>query len=285
MHGGLDPERDLAFLDTFRGRTYNARRPGPGLREGLMEVVRHAHSGTYEGKAKIVRPIDERTVSIFYKDHATAFDGTKFSVLEGKGPLNARISALVFCYLEERGVRTHFLGVEDPRTHRARRVSIVALEVVVRNLAAGSLVKRLGIEEGRVIEPPLVELFYKDDRLHDPLVNDDHVRLLRLASPALVRRIKAQALVINGHLRGLFAAIGLRLVDFKLEFGTAGGKLYLADEISPDTCRLWDAKTGNKLDKDRFRFDLGDVLAGYREIERRLEAHLGSGSEAGTRPR
>ncbi|MEW6541144.1 MAG: phosphoribosylaminoimidazolesuccinocarboxamide synthase [Bacillota bacterium] len=227
----------------------------------------------YEGKAKkIYRTSDPGLYLVEYKDDATAFDGLKKGTIMGKGVVNNRVSAHLFQLLEGRGVPTHFVELVSDREMVVRAVRIIALEVVVRNITAGSLAKRLGLEEGLVLDQPVVETYYKSDELHDPLINDDHIRLLGLAAPEEVEAMRAQALVVNRVLTEYLAGRGIDLVDFKLEFGRTldGGRLVLADEISPDTCRLWDHDTKNKLDKDRFRRDLGGVEEAYAEIMRRL---------------
>ncbi|HEY7781986.1 MAG TPA: phosphoribosylaminoimidazolesuccinocarboxamide synthase [Ktedonobacterales bacterium] len=226
----------------------------------------------YEGKAKQVFATDEPDeVIVFYKDDATAFDGKKRGTITGKGELNNHMSAIFFEMLEQRGVRTHFVRTLSDREQLVKKVTIVPIEVVTRNIAAGSLSKRLGLPEGEELPRPIVELYYKSDELGDPLINDDHIAILGLATPEQVARIRAAALAINDVLREHLAARGVLLVDFKLEFGTdAAGNLLLADEISPDTCRFWDATTREKLDKDRFRRDLGGVEEAYQEMFRRL---------------
>ena len=173
--------------------------------------------------------------------------------------------------LKDAGVSTHFIESVDDVTHRARHLEMIPVEVVVRNRAAGSLVKRFGLAEGLSIDPPLVEFYLKDDARHDPMITPDHMRLLGIGDLDLSVELRRLGLVINEVLKRIFDGVGLTLVDFKLEFGRDGEELVLGDEVTPDTCRLWDSKTGEKLDKDRFRFDLGDLVAGYGEIERRLD--------------
>lgn len=227
----------------------------------------------YEGKAKkIYRTVDPGLYLVEYKDDATAFDGLKKGTIAGKGVVNNRVSAHLFQLLERHGVQTHFVELVGDREMVVRAVRIIALEIVVRNITAGSLAKRLGLEEGLVLSQPVVETYYKSDELHDPLINNDHIRLLGLAAPEEVEAMRAAALVVNGILKDYLAGRGIDLVDFKLEFGRSldDGRLLLADEISPDTCRLWDKDTKNKLDKDRFRRDLGGVEEAYAEILRRL---------------
>ena len=226
----------------------------------------------YEGKAKkLFRTEDPDVVRVVYKDDATAFDGKKKGNLPGKGEMNNRISAFFFRYLAENGVDNHFVRRLSPTEQLVRRVEILPLEVVVRNRAAGSLAKRLGLEEGTSLPRPVVEFYYKNDELGDPLINEDHIAVLQLASPNQLEEMKKVALRVNGLLTELMEGRGVILVDFKLEFGLdRDGRILLADEISPDTCRFWDAGTEEKLDKDRFRRDLGDVVEAYREIWRRL---------------
>ena len=232
----------------------------------------------YEGKAKQVYATDDREVVLIrFKDDATAFDGKKRGIIEGKGVVNARVSAVLFEYLTARGVATHYLRQAGDRELLARRVSIIPLEVVVRNVVAGSLAKRLGLDEGWPLIPPVLELYLKDDDLGDPLVNHHHVRALELATDGERAHLEETALAVNGLLVPFLSNKGLRLIDFKLEFGRdAKGDILLADELSPDTCRLWDIDSGYRMDKDRFRRDLGGVADAYREVLRRLE---GGGSD------
>ena len=230
----------------------------------------------YEGKAKIIYEGDEPGVLIqYFKDDATAFNAEKHEVIAGKGVLNNRISSHLMTKIESIGIPTHFIRSLNMREQLVREVEIIPLEVVVRNIAAGSLCKRLGIEEGTVMDGPLVEFYYKNDELGDPLVSDEHIVSMGWADPYELEEMVAMAWRINDYMNGLFAGIGLRLVDFKIEFGRVWGEhgeiyIILADEMSPDNCRLWDAKTGEKLDKDRFRFDLGDLIEGYQNIARKL---------------
>lgn len=225
----------------------------------------------YEGKAKKIFATDRADeVLIYYKDDATAFNGAKKGSINSKGALNNAIAALFFEMLESRGVATHFLRKVDERSMLARKIEIVPLEVVVRNVAAGSLAQRLGWEEGRKLPRPVVEFYYKDDALGDPLINHHHVAVLGAATEDELRSLEESGLKINALLVEHLKARGIILVDFKLEFGRVGGRLLLGDEISPDTCRFWDAATGKKLDKDRFRRDLGEVEEAYQEIYNRL---------------
>lgn len=228
----------------------------------------------YEGKAKIVYQLEEEPdrYVVYFKDTATAFDATKRAEVEGKGPLNNAISSLLFSLLEGSGIRTHFIKKLSEREMLVWKAKRFDLEVVVRNVSAGSLCKRLGLEEGRRLKKPLVELFYKRDELHDPLICVEHALLLGLATRREISHMIRTALRVNTVLRRFFRRHGLLLVDFKLEFGTlADGNLAVIDEISPDTCRLWDMKTGEKLDKDRFRFDLGDLVEGYRRVFEKVQ--------------
>lgn len=225
----------------------------------------------YEGKAKkIFATGDPHEVIHYFKDDATAFNAEKRGTIRDKGIVNNLVSIQLFHVLQEAGIPTHFLQKLSDREMLTRHVSIVPLEVVVRNRATGSLVKRLGLEDGMVLDPPLLEFFYKNDDLGDPLVTEDHIRLLQLADEATLAQLKTLALRINEVLTPYFRAKGLVLVDFKLEFGFFEGQLVLADEISPDTCRLWDLKSGEILDKDRFRKDLGHVEEGYQEVLKRV---------------
>ncbi|WP_273842820.1 MULTISPECIES: phosphoribosylaminoimidazolesuccinocarboxamide synthase [Rubrobacter] len=225
----------------------------------------------YEGKAKKVYVTDEEGVLLHrYKDEATAFDGKKRGSWEGKGETNAAMSAALFAYLEEHGVPTHFIEQTDERTIKTRKLEMLPVEVIVRNVAAGSLARRLGYEEGRKLKAPIVELCYKSDELGDPMLNWYHFRELGMTDEELAF-CEELGLRVNEILYPFFAERGVTLVDFKIEVGRdAEGNLMLADEISPDTCRFWDAETGERLDKDRFRRDLGGVEEAYAEILRRV---------------
>lgn len=225
----------------------------------------------YEGKAKILYETDNPDLLIqHFKDEATAFDAKKRGIIEQKGIYNNRISSVLFEYLEQHGVRTHFVEQLSDREMLTKRLEIIKIEVVVRNISAGSLSKRLGLEEGNHLREPILEFFYKDDALGDPLINDDHIRLLDLATPQEMRAIRKRALLVNGLLREFLDERNLILVDFKLEFGRHHGELLLGDEITPDGCRLWDKQTLDKMDKDRFRRDLGKVEEAYQEVYRRI---------------
>lgn len=226
----------------------------------------------YEGKAKKVFATDDpQKVIQYFKDDATAFNAQKKGQIGGKGVVNNRMSAFLFSLLEKEGIPTHFIAGLSSREMLCHRLDIVKVEVVVRNVAAGSLVKRLGLAEGKVLEQPIIEFYYKDDALGDPLINSDHIAALSLASTSEIAQIAGLARRINSILVPFFdKSLGLRLVDYKLEFGRSPNGILLGDEISPDTCRLWDKATGQKLDKDRFRFDLGDVEGAYQEILRRI---------------
>ena len=229
----------------------------------------------YEGKAKKVYSTeDPNVVIVSYKDDATAFDGLKKGTITGKGAINNQMTNYLMQQLEKAGVPTHFVEELSERETAVKKVSIVPLEVIVRNIAAGSFSKRYGVAEGAVFYRPTLEFSYKNDELGDPLLNDDHVLALGLASPEEVAVIRRYALEVNRLLREIWKQCGVTLVDFKLEFGRLpDGTIILADEISPDTCRLWDSKTHEKLDKDRFRRDLGGVEDAYAEIMKRLLAH------------
>ena len=226
----------------------------------------------YEGKAKkLFTTEDPGLLRVEYKDDATAFNGKKFDRLEGKGQLNNAITIFFFEYLEKNQIPSHFVRRISETEQLVRSVQIVPLEVVVRNVAAGSLSKRIGWDEGRELPYPIVEFYYKDDDLGDPLLAEEHIRLLELATEEEMQELKKKGLAVNKVLRSLLEQKNIRLIDFKLEFGLdQNGGLLLADEISPDTCRFWDADTGNKMDKDRFRRDLGGVTEAYREIYQRL---------------
>ena len=229
----------------------------------------------YEGKAKKVYATeDPELLIVSYKDDATAFNGLKKGTIAGKGVINNRMSNALMQRLEKAGIPTHFVEQLSERETLVKRVSIVPLEVIVRNIAAGSFAKRYDVPVGGVFEAPAVEFSYKNDALGDPLMADSHVAALGLASEEELEQIRSMALKINAFLKDFWAGCGVTLVDFKLEFGRlSDGSIILADEISPDTCRLWDSATGEKLDKDRFRRDLGGVEEAYAEIMRRLEEH------------
>ncbi len=225
----------------------------------------------YEGKAKIVYATNDKNLIVqYFKDDATAFNALKRGTIVGKGVINNRMSATLFERLEKARIPTHYLATLSDREMLCRRLDIIKIETIVRNVVAGSLAKRTGLDEGTPVKRPIVELYYKSDPLGDPMINEDHVALLGLGSPRELAWLKRTALRINSVLRPHLQRRGLLLVDFKLEFGRAKGTLYLGDEISPDTCRLWDAKTKEKLDKDRFRRDLGGVEEAYQEVYRRV---------------
>ena len=230
------------------------------------------HEQLYEGKAKKVYATDDPNVVIVdYKDDATAFDGTKKGTILGKGAINNRMTNFLMAKLEKEGVPTHLIEQLSDRETAVKKVSIIPLEVIIRNISAGSFAKRFGVEEGIVFDEPTIEFSYKNDDLHDPLMNAYHAVALKCATWEEIDTIKKYAFAVNGFLKKTLAECGVTLVDFKLEFGkTADGSIVLADEISPDTCRFWDAKTGEKLDKDRFRRDLGNVEGAYQEMARRL---------------
>lgn len=229
----------------------------------------------YEGKAKILYEGPEPgTLIQYFKDDATAFNAQKHAIIEGKGVLNNRISEFIMNQLNSIGVPTHFIRRLNMREQLIREVEIIPLEVVVRNVAAGSISKRLGIPEGEMLPRSIVEFYYKNDELGDPLVAEEHITAFNWAATQELDDIMALALRINDYLSGMFAAVGIRLVDFKIEFGRLfEGEMVrtvLADEISPDSCRLWDARDNNKLDKDRFRQDLGSLTEAYTEVATRL---------------
>jgi phosphoribosylaminoimidazole-succinocarboxamide synthase len=225
----------------------------------------------YEGKAKIVYETNQPGRIIqYFKDDATAFNALKKGTILGKGVINNGMSAALFQVLERAGVPTHYIETLSDREMLCRRLDIIKIETIVRNVVAGSLAKRTGLEEGTAIKQPIVELYYKSDPLGDPMLNDDHVRMMRLATPAELAWMKKTALRVNTVLRPHLSKRGILLVDFKLEFGRQGKKLYLGDEISPDTCRLWDSSSKERLDKDRFRRDMGGVEEAYAEVYRRL---------------
>jgi phosphoribosylaminoimidazole-succinocarboxamide synthase len=229
----------------------------------------------YEGKAKILYEGPEAgTIIQFFKDDATAFNNQKKDILEGKGVLNNRFSEFFMTRIGLTGIPTHFIKRLNMREQLCKKVEIIPVEVIIRNVVAGSMAKRLGLEEGMPLPRSIVEFSYKDDDLGDPLVSDEHITALGWASPQELDDMVAMSLRINDFLSGLFAGIGIKLVDFKLEFGrlVEDGimRIVLADEISPDNCRLWDIETNEKLDKDRFRRDMGGVMDAYQEVARRL---------------
>ncbi len=225
----------------------------------------------YEGKAKKVYETDNPDLYVQeFKDDATAFDATKRGKIQGKGVVNNKISSVTFKLLESKGIETHFVEQLDDRNMLIKKVEIIPLEVTVRNIVAGGMSKLLGIEEGRELKEPVFEFHYKEDALHDPLINDYHAKALGIATEEEMDFIKKRTFEINNILKTFFDHSKLILVDFKLEFGKHKGKILLADEISPDTCRLWDKETRKKMDKDRFRRDLGGVEEAYREVLKRL---------------
>lgn len=229
----------------------------------------------YEGKAKKVFVTDqEGQYLVQYKDDATAFNGEKKGQIEDKGIINNKLSALFFKELEKAGVSTHFIELLSDREMLVKKLKMLPLEVVVRNIAAGSLAKRLGTEEGVVLARPVVELYYKDDALGDPFVNESHALAMGWATAEELKEVQALGLKVNEVLQKIMDQAGILVVDFKLEFGLADGIIVLGDEISPDTCRFWDKETKEKLDKDRFRRDLGKVEEAYVEVYRRVKAIL-----------
>jgi phosphoribosylaminoimidazole-succinocarboxamide synthase len=243
----------------------------------------------YEGKAKVLYEGPEPgTLIQHFKDDATAFNAKKHEVIEGKGVLNNRISEYLFQRLNDIGVPTHFMRRLNMREQLIREVEIIPLEVVVRNVAAGSLAQRLGLEEGKALPRSIIEFYYKNDALGDPMVSEEHVTAFGWATPPEIDEIMALAIRVNDFLVGLFSGIGIRLIDFKVEFGRLWEneqmRVVLADEISPDCCRLWDIATSDKLDKDRFRCDLGGVLEAYQEVARRLGVLVGNPRPRGSGP-
>ena len=227
----------------------------------------------YEGKAKRIYAVIEQLDLILheFKDSLTAFNGQKKDTLEGKSQINTAISSLLFQYLKTKGFETHFVAQVTNTMLLTKRLQMIPLEVVIRNQVAGSLKNRLGLKEGIVINPPLIELYLKSDKLKDPLINEGHVLLLKILDQKTLNHLKNLALKVNTYLTELFNFTDLILIDFKLEFGVnSNGQILLGDEISPDTCRIWDVKTGEKLDKDRFRYDLGDIKKSYQKIQDQL---------------
>lgn len=226
----------------------------------------------YEGKAKkIFSTENENEFVVYYKDDATAFNGEKKAEIASKGILNNKISTIMFEELAKEGIESHFIKSLSDREMLVKKVEILPLEVIVRNITAGSFCKRYGVEEGIVLDTPIFEMSYKNDEFGDPLLNDDHAVALKLATREEIDFLRTQTLKINEIMKRFFLKMDLKLVDFKLEFGKdINGNIILADEISPDTCRLWDVNTNEKLDKDRFRRDLGDLVQGYEEVLARL---------------
>ena len=226
----------------------------------------------YEGKAKkIFSTENDNEFVVYYKDDATAFNGEKKAEISSKGILNNKISTIMFEELAKEGIESHFIKSLSDREMLVKKVEILPLEVIVRNITAGSFCKRYGVEEGIVLDQPIFEMSYKNDEFGDPLLNDDHAIALKLATKEEIDFLRSQTLKINEIMKKFFLKIDLKLVDFKLEFGKdVDGNIILADEISPDTCRLWDVNTNEKLDKDRFRRDLGDLVEGYEEVLARL---------------
>jgi phosphoribosylaminoimidazole-succinocarboxamide synthase len=243
----------------------------------------------YEGKAKILYEGPEPgTLIQHFKDDATAFNNKKHDKIEGKGVLNNRISEYLFQKLGDIGVPTHFIKRLNMREQLIREVEIIQIEVVIRNVAAGSLATRLGLEEGTTLPRSIVEFYYKSDELNDPMVTEEHITAFGWATPQELDDIMSLALRINDFLSGLFLGAGIRLVDFKVEFGRLWEgeqmRVVLADEISPDCCRLWDVETHNKLDKDRFRRDMGGLMEAYQEVARRLGLHVGNPTQTQSGP-
>ena len=226
----------------------------------------------YEGKAKKVFATDDKDlVLVSYKDDATAFNGLKKGTIEGKGVINNKMSNFLMQILEKQGVKTHFVEELSERETLVKKVKILPLEVIIRNISAGSFAKHYGVEEGVVFDEPTIEFSYKNDDLGDPLLNEYHALALKLATKDEIALVKAMAFKVNEVLKEYFKKLNVTLVDFKIEFGkTSNGEIVLADEISPDTCRFWASTTGEKLDKDRFRRDLGGVEGAYLEMMRRL---------------
>ena len=228
------------------------------------------HMKVYEGKAKKMIPLDEGKLIMEFKDDATAFNGEKKAQFKGKGWLNAQISAHIFKLLEEKGIKTHFIGVAGDNRLIVEKLQMYPVEVVVRNIVAGSLKKRLPLEEGTELEEPIIELYYKNDALGDPMINYYHAKILGV-DESEIKEMEKIAFKVNEILKDYFKEKGILLVDFKLEFGkNEKGEIVLADEISPDTCRFWDVETKKSLDKDVFRFDKGDLISAYEEIYKRI---------------
>ncbi len=235
-----------------------------------MEKKKKIYEGK-EGKAKILYETDEPDLLIqYFKDDATAFDATKRGTIKEKGIYNNKMSLIFFELLEKQGIPTHLIRVLDERSMLIRRLEIIPVEVTVRNIVAGGMSKLLDLEEGIVLDLPVLEYHYKNDSLHDPLINEYHIQALKLATVVEIKAIEENSFKINQILKDFLIKRDLVLVDFKLEFGRFKGRVYLGDEISPDTCRFWDKGTGKKLDKDRFRRDLGNVEEAYQEVLKRV---------------
>ena len=225
----------------------------------------------YEGKAKILYSTEEPDKLIqYFKDDATAFNAQKKGTIKEKGVLNNKISSRIFDLLEKEGIKTHFIERTSDRDMLVKKVEIIPVEVVIRNVAAGSLSKRMGIDEGITLKEPILEFYYKSDELGDPMINEYHIKVFNLANEKEMDIIKVMALKVNKFLVDFFDKNGIRLIDFKLEFGRYNGDVLLADEITPDGCRLWDKKSGEKMDKDRFRQDLGKIEEAYQEVYKRV---------------
>ncbi|UWG96186.1 phosphoribosylaminoimidazolesuccinocarboxamide synthase [Dehalobacter sp. DCM] len=226
----------------------------------------------YEGKAKKIYDTNDKNYFwVEYKDDATAFNGIKKGTIVDKGVINNKMSAMMFTYLEKNGVNTHFVELLSDREQIVKRLTMIPLEIVVRNIVAGSLCKKVGKEEGYILPSPIFELYYKDDALGDPMVNETHAIAMGWATLEQIKTMQEIALKVNTIMTNIVAAAGIDLVDYKLEFGMIDGKVMLGDEISPDTCRFWDKDTGEKLDKDRFRRDLGKIEEAYAEVYTRIQ--------------
>ncbi|MDD1694389.1 MAG: phosphoribosylaminoimidazolesuccinocarboxamide synthase [Methanoregula sp.] len=239
----------------------------------------------YTGKAKSVYRTDVKgQLIVEFRDDITAFDGGKKDNLRNKGSYNAEASAFIFEYLEKNGVKTHFTKMLDPRRMVVRELKMIPLEVIVRNIAAGSIVRNYPFKEGMKLNPPVIVIDYKDDSRHDPMLNDDLIVALKLVSPKELAGIKTAALKVNALLVRLMAAQGITLVDFKIEFGRSGKTIYLGDEISMDSMRLWDKKTGESLDKDVYRFEKGDVMETYNRVVQRITKKAGSSRKPSAKP-
>ncbi len=228
----------------------------------------------YEGKAKKIFAVKGESELLLqeFKDQLTAFNAQKVEQLSGKGHLNCQITTLIFKFMQDRGVPTHYVESTSETSFVTKKLTMIPLEVVVRNVLAGSTAKKLGMDEGTALEKPLLEFYYKDDALADPFISDDQALMMKAATESEITEIKKLGLQVNALMLELFKACDIRLIDFKIEFGKdKSGKIFLADEISPDSCRLWDTKTNEKMDKDRFRRDLGNVLEMYQEVWNRLK--------------
>jgi len=241
--------------------------------QSTKEAVMEKKEKLYEGKAKVIFATDDPNLVIqYFKDDATAFDGTKKGTIGDKGHVNCTVSSIIFKHLGKAGIKTHFVEQLGDHEMLVKKLNILPVEVVMRNIVAGSLSKRLGFPEGKKLPEPILEWYYKNDELHDPMINENHIRVFQYATPQEIQKMEEAAFKVNDFLVPYFSNLGIKLVDYKLEFGQHGGELLLGDEITPDGCRLWDKETDEKLDKDRFRRDLGNVEDAYQKVLKLVES-------------